>query len=273
MLLLGGSARHHFRLKRIYWFQMERLLEGKIVLVTGGTSGIGRAAALAFAKEGAKVVVSGRHRDTGEETISIIERAGGEALFIEADVSKATEVEWLINSTLKKYGSVHCAFNNAGVEGTKNSIIDCTEEDWDQVININLKGVFLCMKFEIPPMLKQGGGTIVNMSSAYGLVATQGLAPYIASKHGVVGLTKAAALEYAKGGIRINALCPGGVYTEMQRRLGNDDKRKEEISRRYPLGRLGNPEEIAQAVIWLCSDAASFVIGHTFVVDGGFVIQ
>lgn len=246
---------------------------GKVVLLTGGSSGIGRASALAFAREGAKVVVADVGVEGGEETVSKIEAAGGEAIFVKTDVSKATEVKALVKKTIETYGALHCAFNNAGVEGVSSSTAACTEDNWDRVIDINLKGVWLCMKYEIPYMREQGSGVILNMSSVAGLSScVQRFPAYTASKHGVIGLTKAAAVEYAKSGIRINALCPGFTYTPMvENKIQQNSELKELLTSRVPVGRLGTLEEIVEAAVWLCSDTASFVTGHAMVVDGGLV--
>jgi NAD(P)-dependent dehydrogenase (short-subunit alcohol dehydrogenase family) len=249
-------------------------LQGKAALVTGGASGIGRAAALAFAREGAKVVVSDVVVAGGEETVTLIKAAGGEALFVKADVAKPAEVEAVIASVVAAYGRLDCAVNNAGIEGVMASTVDCTEENWDRIIAVNLKGVWLCMKAEIAQMLKQGGGVIVNIASVAGLVGFSGLPAYVASKHGVVGLTKTAALEYAKSGIRINAVCPGVIQTPMLERLFQSNPQAGEASAALePVGRLGQPGEIAEAAVWLCSDAASFVTGLPMAVDGGFIAQ
>jgi NAD(P)-dependent dehydrogenase (short-subunit alcohol dehydrogenase family) len=250
-------------------------LEGKVALVTGGSSGIGRASALAFAREGAKVVIADVDVNGGEETVRLIKEAGGEAIFVRTDVSKAAEVEALVNEAVETYGRPDYAHNNAGIEGITALTADCSEENWDWVINVNLRGVWLCMKYEIRQMLQQEGGAIVNTSSALGLVATgRGLPAYVASKHGIVGLTKAAALEYARAGIRVNAVCPGAIRTPMHERLtGGDPEVDAQIAAAQPVGRVGSPEEVAEAVIWLCSDAASFVTGHTMVIDGGALAQ
>jgi len=249
-------------------------LAGKVALVTGAGSGIGRASALAFSREGAKVIVADVVVEGGEETVSLIKKTGGEALFVRADVSKATEVATLISTAVATYGRLDCAHNNAGIEGTAATTVECTEESWDHIITINLKGVWLCMKYEIPQMLKQGAGAIVNTSSGAGLIGLPRSGAYVASKHGVVGLTKTAALEYAKVGIRVNAVCPGPIDTPMMQRIGG---RRPQIVERMaaagPMRQLGKPEEIAEAVVWLCSDAASFVTGHALPVDGGFVAQ
>src|SRR5438876_6331341 len=249
-------------------------VDGKVALVTGGGSGIGRATALVFAREGAKVVVADIVVTGGEETVRLIKAAGGEAVFIKADVSKAAEVEALVRKTVETYSRLDCAFNNAGIEGEVAQTSDCTEENWDRTIAINLKGVWLCLKYEIPQMLKQGGGAIVNTASVAGLVGFQGIPAYVASKHGVAGLTKTAALEYAKAGIRVNAVCPGVIHTPMvERAFRASPQMAEAAIAMEPVGRLGKPEEIAEAVVWLCSDAASFVTGLPMVVDGGLVAQ
>jgi len=251
-----------------------KALDGKIALVTGGGSGIGRATALIFAREGAKVVVADIVVDGGEETVKMIKVAGGDALFVKVDVSKAADVEAMVHQTVEMYGRLDCAFNNAGIEGEQAPIVENSEENWDRVININLKGVWLCMKYEIPQMLKQGGGAIVNTSSVAGLVGFQGITPYVASKHGVAGLTKTVALEYATSGIRVNAVCPGVIRTPMiDRFTGGDAEAEAQFTSLEPVGRMGTPEEIGEAVVWLCSEAASFVTGHPMVVDGGFFAQ
>ncbi len=253
---------------------MAGLVQGKIALVTGGGSGIGRAASLALAKEGAKVAVSDIVVSGGEETVRLIGDAGGEAVFIKADVAKAAEVEGLIKKVVETYGRLDCAFNNAGIEGVMTTTVDYSEENFDRTIAVNLKGVWLCMKHEISQMLTQGGGAIVNTASVAGLVGFQGLSAYVASKHGVNGLTKTAALEYAKHGIRVNAVCPGVIHTPMLDRLFNSQPGvSETIAAMEPVGRLGKPEEIAAAVVWLCSDAASFVTGLPMAVDGGLIAQ
>ena len=249
-------------------------LAGKVALVTGAGSGIGRASALTFAREGAKVVVADVVVEGGEETVGMIKTAGGEALFVKADVSQAVEVEALINKTLATYGRLDCAHNNAGIEGAVATTAECTEENWDRIIAINLKGVWLCMKYEIPQMLKQGGGAIVNTASGAGLVGIPRAGAYVASKHGVVGLTKTAALEYAKAGIRVNAVCPGVIDTPMVQRITSRRPHLvERMAAGEPVGRMGKPQEIAEAVVWLCSEAASFVTGHAMAVDGGYIAQ
>src|ERR1700733_8514570 len=247
-------------------------LEGKVGLVTGGTSGIGRETAILFAKAGAKVVVAGRRATEGDETIELVRAAGGEGLFVKADVSKAAEVESLIQKVVERFGRLDVAFNNAGVEGVLAPIVRQSEEDWNRTIDINLKGVWLCLKYEIRQMLKQGGGgAIVNMASIIGLVGSAGVAAYSASKHGVIGLTKTAALENAKSGIRINAACPGFTETPMADRIFRAPAVHKYVVSCHPIGRFGKPMEIAEAVVWMCSDRASFMTGQSLVLDGGFL--
>jgi NAD(P)-dependent dehydrogenase (short-subunit alcohol dehydrogenase family) len=247
-------------------------LEGKVGLVTGGTSGIGRDTAVLFAKAGAKVVVAGRREQEGEETVELIRAAGGDGLFVKTDVSRASEVDALIQKTVEKFGRLDVSFNNAGVEGVWAPIIRQSEEDWDRTININLKGVWLCLKYEIQQMLKQGGGgAIVNMASIIGLIGSAGVAAYSASKHGVIGLTKTAALETAKSGIRINAVCPGFTETPMGDRIFRVPAVRKYLLSCHPIGRFGRPTEVAEAVVWMCSDRASFMTGQSLVLDGGFL--
>ncbi|MGA9977308.1 MAG: SDR family oxidoreductase, partial [Candidatus Sulfotelmatobacter sp.] len=251
---------------------MTRELEGKVGLVTGGTSGIGRETAVLFAKAGAKVVVAGRREPEGKETMELVQAAGGEGLFVKTDVSQALEVEALIQKAVERFGRLDVAFNNAGIEGVWAPIIRQSEEDWDRTIAINLKGVWLSLKYEIQQMLKQGGGgAIVNMSSITGLVGAVGAAAYSASKHGVMGLTQTAALENAKRGIRINAVCPGFTETPMADRIFRVPGVHKYVVSCQPIGRLGRPTEIAEAVVWMCSDRASFMTGQSLVLDGGFL--
>lgn len=243
---------------------------GKIALVTGGTSGIGRAAAVAFAREGAKVVVSGRREAEGNETVGLIRQAGAEGLFVRCDVSKPTEVEAMIRQVEETYGRLNFAFNNAGVAPKNAPLAEQEEDEFDQTVAINLKGVWLSMKYEIPAILRAGGGAIVNNASMGGLVAFPGIAPYNATKHGVLGLTKSAALDYAKQGLRINAVCPGLIATDMLAgMMGGKEAMQKGSAERQPIGRAGEPEEIASAVIWLCSPGASLMTGHHLVLDGG----
>lgn len=251
---------------------MESTFTNKVVIVTGGASGIGRAAAIAFAKKGAKIVVADWTEN--QETVQLITASGGEAIFIKCDVSKAADVKAMVEKTVASFGRLDYAFNNAGIEGAAAPTKDCTEENWDKTIGVNLKGIWLCMKYEIPEILKQGKGAIVNCASVAGLVGFGGLPAYVASKHGVVGLTKTAALECAQLGIRVNAVCPGVIQTPMIDRLtGTNKEAIDQFTKLEPVGRFGQPEEIANAVVWLCSDKASFVTGHAMAVDGGFVAQ
>ena len=249
-------------------------LEGKAALVTGGGSGLGRASAIALARAGATVTVADVDEQGGKETAALVfEEAGGDADFVRADVTQADEVEVMVDKTVARWGRLDCALNNAGTTGASAPTADYTLEDWNRAIALNLTGVFLCLKYEIPAML-EGGGAIVNMASGAGLVGFAGLPAYVASKHGVVGLTRAAALEYAPQGLRVNAICPGSTRTPMlEGFMGGDEQVERMMTRAVPLRRLGRPEEIADAVVWLCSDAASFVVGHALAVDGGSVIQ
>jgi NAD(P)-dependent dehydrogenase (short-subunit alcohol dehydrogenase family) len=254
---------------------MSEQLTGKVALVTGAASGIGRAAALAFVREDARVIVADVDEAGGQETVRRIQAGKGEAHFIRADVTQAADVESLVRRTVELYGRLDCAFNNAGTESQAGGarIHAYPQEDWDRVIEVNLRGVWLCMKFELAQMLEQGGGAIVNTSSMYGLVGGRSPA-YTASKHGVLGLTRCAALQYAKDGIRVNAICPGFTRTPMmERALAREPEREAAFMQLEPVGRLGTAEEVAEAAIWLCSDAASFVTGHGLSVDGGYVAQ
>ncbi|HKW16997.1 MAG TPA: SDR family oxidoreductase [Terriglobales bacterium] len=247
-------------------------LEGRVAVVTGATSGIGRETAVLFAKAGAKVVIAGRREAEGEETVAAIQAERGDAFFVRTDVSKAEDVEGLVQRTVEKFGRLDVAFNNAGVEGNLAPIVRQSEEAFDRTININLKGVFLCLKYELRQMLKQGtGGAIVNMASVLGLVGSAGVSPYSASKHGVIGLTKTAALENANKGIRVNAICPGFVETPMSERTLRVPVVQKFIVSCHPIGRLGKAMEVAEAVLWMCSDQASFMTGQSLILDGGFL--
>ncbi len=253
---------------------MADLLKNKVALVTGGSSGIGRATALACAREGAKVAVADIVVAGGEETVQLVKDAGSEAIFIKADMTKAADLEAMVNTIVETYGRLDCAHNNAGIEGALGKTANYEEAEWDKVIAIDLTGVWLCMKYEIPAMLKNGAGAIVNTASAAGLIGVPNMPAYAASKHGVVGLTKTAALEYAKAGIRVNCVCPGIIQTPMVSRLtGERPGMFEKIATAEPIGRVGQPEEIAESVVWLCSDLASFVTGHAMSVDGGIIAQ
>jgi NAD(P)-dependent dehydrogenase (short-subunit alcohol dehydrogenase family) len=246
-------------------------LKNKVAIVTGGTSGIGRETAVLFAEAGAKVVVAGRREAEGKEVVDQIRAAKGEAFFVKTDVSKAADVEALVHKTVEKYGRIDTAFNNAGVEGNWTPLVDMAEEDWDRVIDTNLKGVWLCLKYEIPQMLKNGGGTIVNMSSVAGLMGTPAAAHYGASKHGVNALTRTAALEHAQHKIRVNAVCPAVIETPMGERLFGSPEVRPHAVAMHPIGRFGTPREVAEAVLWLASDKSSFMTWHYIVLDGGFL--
>jgi NAD(P)-dependent dehydrogenase (short-subunit alcohol dehydrogenase family) len=253
---------------------MTRRLEGKAALVTGAGSGIGRATAMTFAREGARVIVSDVNVAGGEETVASIRKQGGEAHFIRCDVSKASEVEALVRGAVEAFGRLDCAVNNAGIAGHMGPLTDYPDEAWDQVIATDLKGVWLCMKQEIQQMLKQGGGSIVNIASVAGLVGIAMAPAYVAAKHGVIGLTKSLGLEYAKANIRINAVCPGVTRTPMVTVVTDQLPEMEAIMvAAEPVGRMGQPEEVAEAAVWLCSGAASFVLGVALPVDGGYVAQ
>jgi NAD(P)-dependent dehydrogenase (short-subunit alcohol dehydrogenase family) len=246
-----------------------KTFENKVVIVTGASSGIGRATAIAFAREGAMVVVSDIREEGGLATMQEIKKENGEAHFIKCDVSSEEQVKNLVSQTIAKYGRLDCAYNNAGIEGTPSSTVECSAENWDNTININLKGVWLCMKYEIPAMLKYGKGSIVNCSSIAGLVGFETIPAYVASKHGVIGLTETDALEFAKKNIRVNAVCPGVIHTPMLERFTKGEE--ESMARQDPMGRVGRPEEIADSVLWLCSDKSSYVTGQSIAVDGGWV--
>lgn len=247
-------------------------LHGKVALITGGTTGIGRDTAVLFAKQGAQVVITGRREAEGNETIRRVKAVGGEGIFVKGDVAKAADVESFVHETVEKYGRLDVAFNNAGIEGRWQPLFDWTEEEFDQLIDINVKGVWLSLKYEIPQMLKQGGGgAIVNMSSVAGLMGAAGASAYIASKHAVIGLTRTAALECAKAGIRVNAVCPAVIETAMAERAFADPEVSKWVLAQHPLGRFGKPMEIAEAVLWMCSEKSSFMTGHYIVLDGGML--
>ena len=248
--------------------------DGKVALVTGASSGIGRTTALYFAKSGANVAVVDVAENEGIETARMIERFGVKSIFIRCDVSKDKDVRNMVQRTVDAFGRLDYAFNNAGIEGIQAPTPDCTEENWTKVIDINLKGTWLCMKYQIPQMLKQGGGAIVNCSSIAGLIGFPGIPAYSASKHGVIGLTKTAALENAKTNIRVNAVCPGVIQTPMIDRFTRGQAQAHaQLIAGAPMGRVGSPEEIASAAVWLCSESASYMTGQTLTIDGGWVAQ
>ncbi len=252
---------------------MSGMVQGKVALVTGAAGGIGRAAAEIFAREGATVVVSDLQEENGQQTVELIKQAGGEASFIRCDVSKAADVERLVAQVVANYGRLDCAYNNAGVEGDWTRIHECTEANFDFNYNVNLKGVFLCIKYQVTQFLAQNSpGAIVSTASIAGLVGSKNAGAYVAAKHGVVGLTKTAALEYATKGIRVNAVCPGVIRTPMLERMFDTNPKMEAAMLGFePIGRFGAPTEIGEAAVWLCSDNASFVTGHAMVVDGGAI--
>ena len=248
-----------------------KILENKVALVTGGTSGIGKTTAIALGIAGAKVVFSGRREEEGEITANSMRQSGAECLFVRSDVSSESEVKTLMQKEVESYGRIDCAFNNAGIESPAKPLHEQSLEHFDNLMAINVRGLFLCMKYEIQQMMTQGSGVIINNSSTSGLVAFAGTSPYVASKHAVMGLTRAAALDYAKQGIRINAINPGLTATEMIDRFSHKDPALEQqLASLVPMGRMGQPGEIAATVVFLCSDAASYITGQSIVIDGGY---
>lgn len=248
--------------------------QGKVAFVTGAGSGIGRATALAFAGAGASVTVADISEEGSLETVRLIEEQGGRAIAARCDVTRAAEVKAALDQTIKEFGRLDCAFNNAGIEQRNAAVADFEEDEWNRIIDTNLRGAFLCMKYEIPLLLRQGGGAIVNVSSGAGVIGIKGGGAYAAAKHGIIGLTKSAALDYAGQNIRVNAVAPGYISTAMMERFtGGTAEGRAKVVSEEPIGRMGEPEEIADAVLWLCSDASSFVVGHTLIVDGGQTIQ
>jgi NAD(P)-dependent dehydrogenase (short-subunit alcohol dehydrogenase family) len=255
--------------------QYQGRFAGKVAFVTGAGSGIGRATALAFAREGASVVAADVSEQANQETARLIEKEGGQAIAVQCDVTKPADVKAALEKTVEAFGRLDFAFNNAGIEPRKPApTADYDEEEWNRIIDINLRGVFLCMKHEIPLILKQGGGAIVNTSSGAGIIGIKGSPAYTAAKHGVIGLTRAAALDYAARNLRINAVCPGYIATPMMDRFtGGTAEGRAKVISEEPAGRMGTPEEIAASVLWLCSDGAAFMVGHAMVVDGGQTVQ
>jgi NAD(P)-dependent dehydrogenase (short-subunit alcohol dehydrogenase family) len=252
---------------------MEKQFKGKVAIVTGGSFGIGKATAIAFAKEGAKVIVGDIIEDN--ETVDTITKAGGDAVFVKCDVANEDDVKKMVKTAIDKWGRLDFAFNNAGIEGVSGSTIDCTNENWERTIGVNLTGVWYCMKHQVPEMLKSGTKTaIVNCASIAGLVGFSGLPAYVASKHAIVGLTKTTALEFAKSGLRVNAVCPGVIKTPMiDRFTGKKKEAEQQFIAAEPIGRMGEPEEVADTVIFLCSEKSSFITGHAMAVDGGWIAQ
>lgn len=249
---------------------VEGSFANRVAFVTGAGSGIGRAAAMAFAREGATVVVADRSEKSNGETARLIEELGARALAVQCEVTRTEDVQAALDKAVEAFGRLDFAFNNAGSEQPIAATADLTEQEWDRIVSINLRGVFVCMKHEIPHMLRNGGGVIVNTSSGAGVKGFKGQAAYAAAKHGVIGLTKSAALDYASQNIRINAVCPGIIETSMMDRFtGGTSEGRERVIAQEPVGRMGKPEEIAAAVVWLCSDPAAFMIGHALVIDGG----
>ena len=253
---------------------MAGLLEGKSGLITGGASGIGRATALAFAREGASVTVADIADDAGKKVVDEIESVGGRARFVHVDVTSESDVENAVRSTVEAFGRLDCAVNNAGTTGAGGMIQQISLEDWRKTMSINLESVFLCLKYELPVMQEQKCGAIVNVASGAGLIAVPGLSPYCASKHGVLGLTKTAAVENARCGVRVNAICPGSTDTPMLRAAMNASPVMEKmIMSSLPSGRLGTPDEIAEAAVWLCSDRAAYVSGESMLIDAAAVAR
>lgn len=246
--------------------------EGKSVMITGGGTGIGKAAAILFAREGAKVTIAARRASMGEAVVEYILSEGGTAMFVQCDVAKAEDCRNAVGAIVNAYGSLDVAFNNAGIDQIGKTVVELDEEEWDRVIAVDLKGVFLCMKYQIPEMIAAGGGSIINTSSVAGLIASPGMAAYHAAKHGLIGLTKVAALECARQNIRVNAICPGGTHSELFDKWLLIPGLADQIRAAHPLGRFAEPEEPARAVLFLASSAASFITGVALPVDGGVVV-
>lgn len=253
---------------------MSGMVEGKVALVTGAGSGIGRAAALVFAREGASVLVADRDADGGKETVELVGAAGGTADFHQVDVTDDAQVRDMVAAAVARFGGLDCAHNNAGITQAPTPLHEITDDAWNTMLAVDLTSVFLCLRHEARYMLEHGGGAIVNTSSGAGIIGYPGLAPYVSAKHGVLGLTKTAALEYAKSGIRVNAICPGSTDTPMMRGFINGDPAIEAAMKAtVPTGELGRPEQLAEAVVWMCSDRASWVSGESMLVDGASVCR
>ena len=244
----------------------------KVAIITGGNSGIGRATAVALARQGVNITIASRRTKEGEETVKLVKDAGSEGIFVKTDVTKEDDIRSLVEKSTKKFGRLDYAFNNAGIEESMTPLVDQRSDLFDRIINVNVKGVWLSMKYEIPEMIKSGGGSIVNMSSVAGVMGFPQMPIYIASKHAVLGLTKSAALEYARSGIRINAVAPGAVKTDMAKRVVEGNPQLDQtLTSMHPIGRTAEPDEVADVVAWLLSDKSTFVLGHTLLVDGGIV--
>ena len=248
----------------------ERRFAGKVALVTGAGSGIGRATAIAFAAEGASVVLADIDTVGNEETARLVAEHSGRVLSMKCDVTSSSDIQAVIEQTVQEFGRLDVAFNNAGIEQPPAPLVDISENEWSRLLDIDLRSAFLCMKYEIPSMLEHGGGSIVNTSSGAGVVGIRGQAAYVAAKHGLIGLTKSAALDYAAQGVRVNAICPGIIETPMMDRFsGGTPEGRDRVIGQEPVGRMGRPEEIASAVLWLSSDLGAFATGHAMVIDGG----